>query len=99
MNYPSKLTGKHKSQDALGDVDIPEPGLRGGGGEGTLCFIQNGRGLTGKQEAKEDGQQQNPLETEGHLSGESIKRPEKQPLGKIWGAVGRAQLSTGPLLP
>ena len=65
LNYPNKLMGKHKSQDALGDVDIPEPGLWGGGGEGTLCFIQNGRGLTGKQETKEDGQQQNPLETEG----------------------------------
>ena len=27
LNYPNKLMGKHKSQDALGDVDIPEPGL------------------------------------------------------------------------
>ena len=75
------------------------PGCEVGEGRAPCALSKMVEGLPENRKQKKMANNRTPWRQKGHLSGESIKRPEKQPLGKIWGAVGRAQLSTGPFLP
>ena len=96
MNYPNKPTGKHRMPWETWTSQ--NPGCEVGEGRAPCALFKMVKGLLENRKQKMTNNRIH-WRQKGYLSGESIKRPEKQPLGKIWGAVGRALLSTGPLLP